>query len=262
MKDQLNRQLTIENKPRRIVSLVPSQTELLVDLGLRDQIVGITKFCVHPSDLRSEKVVVGGTKQVHFDEIRELDPDIILCNKEENTPEMVAELEKICPVHISDINTIDDCLELIEMYGNLFGIELKSKDLIEIIQSKKQEFEIYTENFKELNVAYFIWKNPWMVVGSETFIDYILNLNRFKNVFADHSRYPEVELSELNEKQLDVIFLSSEPFPFKEKHVNAMKTMFPNTKIQIVDGEMFSWYGSRLMKSFDYFKSLHQVLKR
>src|SRR5690606_15229799 len=120
MKDQLHRPLLLEKTPKRIISLVPSQTELLVDLGLESSIVGVTKFCVHPIHIKEEKVIVGGTKQVHFDKIRDLKPDIILCNKEENTKEMILELEKIATVHISDIYTIDDTLELIELYGDLF----------------------------------------------------------------------------------------------------------------------------------------------
>ena len=121
MKDQLNRSIIINETPKRIVSLVPSQTELLVDLGLEDAIVGITKFCVHPSHLKGEKAIVGGTKQVHFDRIKALNPDIILCNKEENTKAMIQELEKIATVHISDIYTIADSIELIMLYGALFS---------------------------------------------------------------------------------------------------------------------------------------------
>ncbi len=120
MKDQLGREVILEGVPKRIISLVPSQTELLCYLGLEASIVGITKFCVHPENLRKEKKIVGGTKNVHFDRIRDLSPDIILCNKEENTLEMVLELEKIAPVHISNVISLEDTYQLISQYGEIF----------------------------------------------------------------------------------------------------------------------------------------------
>src|SRR5680860_282787 len=125
IRDQLQRELNIKDVPKRIISLVPSQTELLVALGLEENIVGITKFCIHPKYLRKSKTVVGGTKKVHFDKIRALNPELILCNKEENTLGMVLELEKIAPVHVSEIIDFENVLILIEMYGKLFD---RSKD--------------------------------------------------------------------------------------------------------------------------------------
>ncbi|MFT5848570.1 MAG: ABC-type Fe3+-hydroxamate transport system substrate-binding protein [Psychroserpens sp.] len=258
-KDQLNRILELKEIPKRIVSLVPSQTELLVDLGLEFSIVGITKFCIHPSSLRNKKAVVGGTKQVHFDKIRNLSPDIILCNKEENTKEMILELEKIAPVHLSDIYNLDDALELIDLYGALFSVEKKAETLAENIKINNLDFRLYKENQPELKVAYFIWKNPWMVAAKDTFIDDMLSVNGFKNYFGDLERYPEVNLNSITE-ELNVILLSSEPYPFKSTHIEELRVQFPNTKIILVDGEFFSWYGSRLEHAFDYFKILRQEL--
>ncbi|MCX7551943.1 ABC transporter substrate-binding protein [Xanthomarina sp. F2636L] len=256
MKDQLNRTIELKNTPTRIVSLVPSQTELLYDLGLESSIVGITKFCVHPHHLLSNITVVGGTKQVHFDKIKALSPDVILCNKEENTQDMIAELEKIAPVHLSDIYHVEDCLELISMYGFMFSVENKAEGIISIIKKEQQKFQDFIKDFPKLKTAYFIWKNPWMVAANNNFIDALLTVGKFDNYFGNLDRYPEVDLENDLGDDVEVIMLSTEPFPFKEAHVETMKKKFPKAKVLLVDGELFSWYGSRLAKSFQYFKSL------
>jgi iron complex transport system substrate-binding protein len=258
MKDQLNRPIHLKGVPKRIISLVPSQTELLFDLGLESSIVGITKFCVHPNHFKKEKIIVGGTKDVHFDKIKALQPDIILCNKEENTQEMIQELEKIAPVHISDILTVGDCLGLIEMYGNIFSKESKATEMCKQIKAKHDHFKIFIKDQPTLKTAYFIWKKPWMVAAKGTFIDEIMQLNKFENYYGHLNRYPEVKLEERTKENAELVLLSSEPFPFKENHIEMMKNYFPDAKILIIDGEAFSWYGSRLLNAFDYFKSLHQ----
>ena len=258
MKDQLNRTIHLDKIPKRIISLVPSQTELLVDLGLEDNLVGITKFCVHPKHLKQTKTIVGGTKTIHIKKIKALKPDIVLCNKEENTQEMIAELEQIAPVHISDIYTIEDCLELIEMYGDIFSREKESQILIENISYKLEDFKVFVSNKKPIKIAYFIWKDPWMVATKHTFIDELLRLNNFENYYEKLERYPETTLDTNQPETADVVFLSSEPFPFKVAHIEELRNFFPKATILVVDGEMFSWYGSRLLKAFDYFKTLHQ----
>ena len=257
--DQLNRKIELKEIPQRIVSLVPSQTELLVDLGLREQIVGVTKFCVHPEDLRKEKNVVGGTKQVHLDKIAALDPDIIHCNKEENTEEMVAVLERIAPVHVSDIKTIDDSLQLILQYGEIFRVADKASEIAKEIDTLRKKFQQEMRETRERRVAYFIWKNPWMVAGKDTFIDHLLELNRFKNAFLEEdSRYPEIELEQLEQKKVELVLLSTEPFPFKKGDKDLLKRKV-SMAVHIVDGEFFSWYGSRLSAAFAYFRELQAV---
>lgn len=259
-RDQLDRKIELNKEPERIVSLVPSQTELLCYLGLKEKIVGVTKFCVHPENLRKEKKVVGGTKTVHFDRIRDLKPDIILCNKEENTEDMVRELEKIAPVHISEVITFEDSMELIRMYGSLFGCKKSAEGLISEIRSKKDSF-IEKLSGQKLKVAYLIWRDPWMGVGADTFINSMLELNDLSNVLGNHSaRYPEISLKELNKLEPDVVLLSSEPFPFKEKHIDEVQS--EKLHVALVDGEYFSWYGSRLLAAFDYFENLHKQLSK
>lgn len=259
-KDQLNRSLNLLETPKRIISLVPSQTELLVDLGLESALVGITKFCVHPNHLKKEKTIVGGTKQINIKKIAALQPDIILCNKEENTKDMITELEHIAPVHVSDIYTIDDCLKLIDMYGDLFLVQNKALQITQHIKKNAEAFKASVNGVPKRKVAYLIWKNPWMVAGSNTFINHLLELNNFENVFSELKRYPEINIEAIGQNKLDVILLSSEPYPFKEKHKRELSAHAKNAKFILVDGEYFSWYGSRLIGAFDYFTMLHQTV--
>lgn len=256
--DQLNREIQLKKTPTRIVSLVPSQTELLVDLGLEASIVGVTKFCVHPKHLRMSKAVIGGTKQINIEKIRALKPDIILCNKEENTKAIIESLDSMALIHISDIYNLEDCFELIKMYGEIFKVKEKATALIVNIQNERDTFQRRFQNNENLKVAYFIWKNPWMVAASSSFIDVMIREAGFKNSFEDEKRYPEISLDNSKLKDADLIFLSSEPFPFKENHILELQTQIPNAIIKIVDGELFSWYGSRLLKSYTYFEKLHK----
>ncbi len=259
VKDQLNRLITLDKVPKRIISLVPSQTELLCDLGLEDNIVGITKFCVHPFYLKQTKTIVGGTKNVKIEKIKALHPDIILCNKEENTKEIVNACTEICPVHVSDIFTLNDAIELIEQYGKLFSCRLESQKIIQKLQFKISDFKAYTKDIEPKKVAYFIWRNPWMTAANNTFINHLIELNKFENIYKNKERYPEIELKKIRlEGDPDLVLLSSEPYPFKEEHAFEVGRHTHHAKTVFVDGEMFSWYGSRLLKSFDYFKKLHQ----
>lgn len=256
-KDQLKRDIELLNTPKRIISLVPSQTELLVALGLEDYIVGVTKFCVHPIHVRKDKSIVGGTKNIHLDKIEELNPDIILCNKEENTKEIVEVLETKYPVHVSDISTMNEAMELMYQYGDIFNKQDTATHLVSKIHEEQKDFLEFIKCKPQKKVAYFIWRKPWMVAGNGTFIDHLLQLNGFINIYGDKERYPEISEEELASlENIDLILLSSEPFPFSENHKQEIEKMIPDAKVVLVDGEYFSWYGSRLVSAFKYFKSL------
>jgi iron complex transport system substrate-binding protein len=253
--DQLNRTLTFQKPPERIISLVPSQTELLVDLGLKSKLVGITKFCVHPEELQKDVAVVGGTKTLHYDKVKALKPDIIICNKEENTAEIVEECGKIAPVWVSDIYTLEDSLEMILSLGEIFKVRGKTSEIYEKIVSEAYNFSVSIQSSPKKKVAYLIWKKPYMAAGRNTFVNAMLKLNNFENILSEeNSRYPEIQLSTL--KSADLVLLSSEPFPFKESDVIELKKAL-QTEVLLVDGEYFSWYGSRLQNAFIYFKTLH-----
>jgi ABC-type Fe3+-hydroxamate transport system substrate-binding protein len=259
--DQIGTTHTFETSPSRIISLVPSQTELLYDLGLEDKIIGITKFCVHPYHFKSTKKSVGGTKKVHFEKIRLLQPDIIICNKEENTLEMVEQLRKICPVWVTNIVTIEDNFQMITDFGQLFNCRTESQKWNDKLAFALTDFKNFIKDKEIKKAAYFIWKKPFMVAGSDNFINELLKLNHFENIYQNKGRYPEIELKKMRlEGDPDLVFLSSEPYPFAEEDAFEIGRHTHHAKTVFVDGEMFSWYGSRLLKAFDYFKKMHEKL--
>ncbi len=257
-KDQIGNKHTFNSVPKRIVSIVPSQTELLYDLGLEDEIVGVTKFCVHPIHFKRTKKIVGGTKNIHFEKVKELQPDVIIANKEENTKEIVAELSQICPVIVTDIYTITDNLQMILDFGKLFNKRIEAQKWFDKINFAYHDFQNFIKDKPTQKVAYFIWKNPHMVAGKDTFINTLLALNHFENIYKEKGRYPEVELKKIRlEGDPDLVFLSSEPYPFKDQDAFEIGRFTHHAKTIFVDGEMFSWYGTRLLKAFDYFKQIH-----
>ncbi len=260
--DQLGNTHTFETVPKRIISLVPSQTELLYDLGLEANIIGITKFCVHPYHFKPTKTKVGGTKKVHYEKIRLLEPDIIICNKEENTKEIVVKLSEICPVWVTDIHTIEDNFKMISDFGQLFNRRTEARKWNDKLAFALSDFQQFIKEKPIQRVAYFIWKNPYMVAGSHNYINELLQLNHFKNVCDDTPRYPEVTLEQLQYSQPELLLLSSEPYPFKKEEAYEMQPILPKAQIVLVDGEMFSWYGTRLLKAFAYFKMLHRNLEK
>jgi ABC-type Fe3+-hydroxamate transport system substrate-binding protein len=256
--DQLGRQHRFENRPKRIVSLVPSQTELLHYLGLEQAVIGITKFCVHPSDWFKSKPRISGTKNVNIEAVKALQPDIIIANKEENVKEQIEALETIAPVWVSDINNLEDALAMIEAIGKLTNTNQKAEELIKEIQSRFTQLQ--PPNTK-LKTAYLIWRKPYMTVGGDTYINNMLQYAGFENVFTNEKRYPAVTIEQLAETKCDLLFLSSEPYPFKQAHISELQEALPNTNIVLVDGEMFSWYGSRLLEAATYFKDLQSILR-
>jgi iron complex transport system substrate-binding protein len=255
--DQTGHTVTLAATPMRIVSIVPSQTELLFDLGLEDRLVGITKFCVHPYHLKSTKTKVGGTKKVHYEKIRLLEPDIIIANKEENTQEIVEALREIAPVWTSNILTVQDNLDMIAEFGRIFAVRTTAHQWIDKISYGLADFKNFMKNREVQKAAYFIWKNPYMAAGNDNFINDMLKLNKFTNIYESRGRYPEVIIQKMKiQGDPDVVFLSSEPYPFKEEDAFEIGRFTHHAKTVFVDGEMFSWYGSRLVKAFAYFKKL------
>lgn len=259
--DQLGNVITLESTPMRIVSLVPSQTELLFDLGLEDKLVGITKFCVHPYHLKSTKKIIGGTKKVHVEKIRLLQPDIIIANKEENTEEIVEAIKLIAPVWVSNIITIEDNLEMIEEFGKIFAVRTTARQWIDKISFGLEDFKSYISDKEIKRAAYFIWKNPYMVAGGDNFVNEMMKLNKFSNIYEANGRYPEVIVQKMRiQGDPQILLLSSEPFPFKDEDAFELGRHTHHAQTIFVDGEMFSWYGSRLVKAFPYFKQLRERL--
>lgn len=235
----------------KVVSLVPSITEALFDLGLTEkEVVGRTKFCIHPKEKVKNVAIIGGTKNINIDKIKALQPDLILANKEENIKEQVEALMDDFKVIVTNVETIEDNYYLLKSLGKTFHKE----DKAQLFNLKIYDVLNQAKISSTIKAAYLIWKNPYMTIGSDTFIHKILAEIGFENIFKDKTRYPEIEIGDLAEAE--VIMLSSEPFPFKEKHIEELKEFYPDKKIMIVDGEAFSWYGTHIAKCEDYFKAL------
>jgi len=253
--DQLGRTISLPQIPRRIISLVPSQTELLYTLGLDEAVVGITKFCVHPASWFRTKSRIGGTKAIDPARVDALRPDLIIANKEENEKPQVEALAARYPVYISDIKTLEDALAMIRGVGAITGKAPEALTLAANIATRFQQLPLPAN---PIPAVYLIWRNPWMAAGGDTFIHHMLHYCGFTNIFAGHERYPTIDLSDLAGHNAPQILLSSEPYPFRERHIDEIKEILPSSTIRLVDGEFFSWYGSRLLEAPAYFGSFIQ----
>lgn len=255
LRDQMNRTIRLEQIPKRIVSLVPSQSELLYYLGCDEQVAGITKFCIHPDEWFRSKTRVGGTKNVNFDKLADLKPDLIIANKEENSKADIDRLTKEYPVYMSDIFNVNDACQMISDVGQLVGKQSAATELVSRVQTDFKDLPQY-----DGTVLYFIWSKPYMVVGPDTFIGHIIAGLGFTNLISDQRvRYQEITAEEIAQLNPDHILLSSEPFPFNEENRAEFQGL-TKAKIHLVDGEMFSWYGSRMLQMKPYFERLNSGL--
>lgn len=257
--DHLSRTLLISPNPKRIVSLVPSQTELLAFLGCDEEVVGITKFCVHPSGWLKSKMRIGGTKNPNIERIKLLKPDLVIANKEENRKEDVIAISKFAPVWVSNIEDLTSAYQMISDIGYLCNKEKMAQELVYAIKFAWNELPC----FHQKSVLYAIWKDPYMFAGKNTFINHILNKMGLTNFATDFdNRYPTLTLETIAGLKPDFLFLSSEPYPFTHKHLATFESILPKTHITIVDGEYFSWYGSRLLEAAHYLKDLTTTLQQ
>lgn len=251
-RDQLNRVIILPAKPKRIVSVVPSQTELLFYLGLDAEIAGITKFCIHPGEKVKSITKIGGTKQLDVGLIKSLQPDLIIANKEENERSQIEDLMDVCPVWISDIHDLETALSMIQSVGEIVG----KKQAADGLNSEIRDcFNSLVSRSLNIKTAYFIWRKPYMVAGRQTYIDSLMQMCGLNNVF-EAERYPEISVNDLVAANPDVVFLSSEPYPFSQKHIDEFQQLLPKARVLLVDGEIFSWYGSRLLEVPGYLNKL------
>lgn len=259
-KDQLNREIFLPAIPKRIVSLVPSQTELLFNLGLTEEVVGITQFCIHPEQWFRSKARVGGTKNVKAERVKALQPDLIIASKEENVKEQITTLESIAPVWISDINNLDDAAGMMHTIGDMTGTAEKAQDIIHNIRQGFLRLSAQITTRETIPTAYLIWKDPYMAAGGGTFIHDMLQRTGFSNAFESLQRYPQISTAALRERGTALVLLSSEPYPFRQKHITELQLEVPAARVILVDGEMFSWYGSRMLYAAEYLQKLHASL--
>lgn len=244
--DHLGRQVQLTLPARRIVSLCPSQTETLYAIGAGPRVVGATQWCIHPAAELAAVPRVGGTKKVNLRRVAALAPDLVIGEKEENTPEMVAALAGICPVYVTDVTDTATALRMVASLGLLTGCQTQATVLARQIATALTAVPRLP---RPLRVAYLIWQDPWMAAGASTYIHSVLGLLGFHNVFAGEgsSRYPQFDLARLQALSPDVVLLSSEPYSFGTRHQVQLSAQLPGTRILLADGEVFSWYGARML---------------
>ncbi len=253
IEDDLGRSVPLKGIPQRIVSLCPSQTELLFDLGAGERVVGVTKFCVHPADAVAGKSKIGGTKTVNLERVRALEPDLVLAQREENTREIVETLAQEFPVYVTDVVDVPSALRMLERVAQLVGEAQAGAAMVAEIRGGLAALS----PLPNARVLYLIWRDPWMAAGAGTFIDSVLRACGFENALEDE-RYPTLDAERLRALQADSVFLSSEPFPFRDKHREELAREMPGVPIQFVDGEVFSWYGSRMRRIPEYAEHLRR----
>ena len=229
--------ITFNPSAQRIVSLVPSLTSLCCDLGLGNGIIGKTRYCPNDPRLSKECKEIGGTKKFDIQAILELRPDLIIANKEENPKDAIVELKEYFNVYISEIKNLSDNQRTISDISKKFYQNLNS-------------------NNSKYRICYLIWKNPIMSVGGDTFIHSMIEAAGWINVCSDMLRYPALTIEEIAQKDPDILLLSDEPYPFASKD----QAYFPFPSV-LVDAKAFSWYGSKIISSFDYFFSLRNQIK-
>lgn len=245
--DHLGHKIQIKHF-RRIVSLVPSQTELLIDLGIANRLVGITNYCIHPEKGIERFTKIGGTKTPNIKKILSMKPDLILANKEENSKNHIEYFKNNgITVWVSDVMTYQDNEVLIRDFGILFNCKKKANNLANKI--RKAWTTLHTN--KKETCLYFIWRKPYMLAGQECFINSCLEKSGFINLIKT-SRYPSQTIDQLKAFKPKYVFLATEPYLFKEKHKDEFQSIFPDSKIMVVNGELFSWFGSRQQYLPDY----------
>jgi ABC-type Fe3+-hydroxamate transport system substrate-binding protein len=259
IRDALGRPLRLPRlPPRRIVSLVPSQTELLFDLGLGDAVVGVTKFCERPEEARRERVRVGGTKTPDIARIRALRPDLVVANREENRAEDIATLEGAgIRVWVSDVRSLRDALSMLRGLGRVLG----NRTLPAALAAQIAAGFARLRPGPPRRAAYLIWRRPWMVAGGDTLINDLMRRSGLRNVFGYRDRYPEVSADELREAAPELLLLASEPYPFKPEHAAELAAACPGAQTVHVDGQMFCWFGSRLRAAPAYLEKLLRELR-
>jgi ABC-type Fe3+-hydroxamate transport system substrate-binding protein len=252
--------VTTDRVTPRIVSLVPSLTELLCELGLSSWLVGRTGFCIHPAGIVRTIPKIGGTKDVNVEKIRKLAPTHLIVNIDENEKPIVDTLAQFIP-HIIVTHPLmpRDNLDLYRLLGGIFGTEQKAEALCAAFEQEYDALRALPKQAPQ-TVLYCIWKDPWMTVSRDTYIANMLAEIGWQCWTADPlagsgARYPKFEWSDEVVCKLDAVLLSTEPYRFTEAHVDALEQQI-GKPVQLVDGEMMSWYGSRAIRGLRYLRNL------
>ncbi len=248
--DDCGRTLRLARRPQRIISLCPSLTETLCALGAGERLVGRTRYCVHPQPAIAQVPACGGTKNPDLSAILALEPDLVIAEKEENRREDVEALGARIPVHVSAIESVPDALASCLRLAELLGEPAAGRRLADGIDTAWQALPRLSA---PLRVLYLIWRRPWMAAGAGTYIDAVLSRCGLDNVATRlPGRYPVLEPEAFATLDVDLCLLSSEPYPFARKHFGEVGALLPGARIERVDGEMFSWYGARMLPAAGY----------
>jgi ABC-type Fe3+-hydroxamate transport system substrate-binding protein len=239
--------------PQRIVSLIPSTTELLCDLGLADRLVGVTVYCVEPRDVVRGKPKIGGEKNPDLQQIHRLTPDLVVANVEENVRAHVETLRGWgIPVWVTYPRNVDDSLRMIRELGEVTGVPERAAALLEELDPLVAHTRAMAAERPRVPLFYAIWRNPYMSLNADTYLSDVLTTCGAANIFADCAeRYPAVTLDEVAARSPSVILLPDEPFRFRRVHLKdfapyAGVPAVRDSRIHLVDGKPFSWHGRRL----------------
>lgn len=250
--------LRLARPARRVVSLVPSLTALLGALGLEEEVLGLTRFCLEPAGWKERKVVVGGTKDLRRERIAALAPDLILANREENVREQVEALAGVAPVYLCAVADLADDRAMIREVGELVG---RGPEAAALAERSAAAFAALPR-YAPLRSLYLIWREPYMSVGGDTFISAVMAAGGFANLLASRTRYPSLSPDELAALEPEVILLSSEPYPFRAQHRAELEALVPGAHVLLADGVPFSWYGSCAAEAPAYLRALRDRLAR
>lgn len=247
--DDLSRDVIFSYPPQKIVSLCPSITETLFAIGAGELLVGRTDYCVHPQTKIRKIPAVGGTKNFRIDEIVALNPDLIIAEKEENPKNKILKLHDQIPVFVFSVESFNDALAMIAKLGELTGKEKESYDLLNRVRHAFED--IRPEGTQ--TAAYLIWEKPLMAAGNNTFINAMMEKAGFRNIFAERpERYPKITVRDLMDKKPETLILSTEPCTYTEADVKRYRQLLPNTNVILINGELFSWYGARMLKAAEF----------
>ncbi|MCB0833744.1 MAG: ABC transporter substrate-binding protein [Bacteroidetes bacterium] len=259
--DALGRHVRFDRPPTRVVSLIPSITESLFELGLESSVQGVSKYCIYPAGLTDGKRKVGGQKNPDFQAIEEINPDLIILNREENKPDHIRKLGEKYPIWVTYPRQFLDTLALLRDLGGIFGVSVD--DYQSEIRAGVEA--LHLEAAQRCRVLYLIWRNPWMSINGDTFIHDVLKLHGLDNVFAEHpERYFEVSVDEIISKNPEMIILPDEPYRFLKKHIAEFGDLpiqaVASGRVFLADGTYFCWYGTRSARTSSYIRK--QILAR
>lgn len=255
----------LDESPRRIVSLVPSLTESVIALGGADRLVGVTEWCIHPEEVVKSIPKVRGTKNPYIKKILELQPDLVLANREENRRRHVVELRRHVPVFLTYPRSVFDALKTVRDLGVILDASERAGEILEMCEFLLDGIHRTTNPY--YHTACLIWRDPWMAVGPDTYVHDLLGHFGFVNVYREEDgRYPETTLEDLAERGPEIVLLPSEPYEFAEGDREQVQTVVwskvPGCRAVLVDGGYLTGWGTRTLAALRYLTELRGHLNQ